>query len=287
MAKSLSASTLSVPNGSTTPKVVSFNADPTAVLTGVAAPAGSLGIRTDTPSVYVKTSPLSGPDTGWVVLPPGTSALAAIAYSGSANDLVAGTVPAAQMPAFTGDVTSAAGTVATTIISGAVTNAKLRNSAGTSVIGRSANSTGAPADIVATADGQVLQRSSGALAFTSLVTPLYDYVNDFTFTTFDDVNLGTLGQRSFLRCVISSNGNTITGIANGVNGLVVTLYRNDSTTAWTQQLMDASHISNPSIAANRILLPNVSTFLYYAQQSVTLRYDGTLSRWLLLSNVGP
>jgi Protein of unknown function (DUF2793) len=52
------------------------------------------------------------------------SGLAAIATSGSASSLVAGTVPAAQMPAHTGDVTSTAGSVALTIAANAVTNAK-------------------------------------------------------------------------------------------------------------------------------------------------------------------
>lgn len=47
----------------------------------------------------------------------------------------------------------------------AVTDAKLRNSAGLSVIGRSANSTGDPADITAASDGQVLRRSGTSIGF--------------------------------------------------------------------------------------------------------------------------
>src|SRR5690349_20664766 len=43
------------------------------------------------------------------------ASLAAIATSGSATDLSAGTVPAARMPALTGDVTTSAGAVATTL----------------------------------------------------------------------------------------------------------------------------------------------------------------------------
>lgn len=46
-----------------------------------------------------------------------------------------------------------------------VTNAKLRESAGLSVIGRTANSTGNPADIVAANDHQVLRRSGTAIGF--------------------------------------------------------------------------------------------------------------------------
>lgn len=51
------------------------------------------------------------------------------------------------------------------ISNSAITNAKLRDSSGTSVIGRSANSTGAPADIQASANDRVLARSSDALSF--------------------------------------------------------------------------------------------------------------------------
>lgn len=46
-----------------------------------------------------------------------------------------------------------------------VTDAQLRDSTGLSVIGRSANSTGDPADIVAGTDGQVLRRSGSTLGF--------------------------------------------------------------------------------------------------------------------------
>jgi len=50
-----------------------------------------------------------------------------------------------------------------------VTNAKLRNSAALSVIGRSANSSGDPADIAGT-DGQVLRVSGTTLAFGTIAT---------------------------------------------------------------------------------------------------------------------
>jgi hypothetical protein len=53
---------------------------------------------------------------------------------------------------------------------GSVTDEKLRNSAGASVIGRAANSTGVPADIAAATDGLVLVRKAGALAFDQVET---------------------------------------------------------------------------------------------------------------------
>lgn len=50
-----------------------------------------------------------------------------------------------------------------------VTDAKLRNSAATSVIGRAGAGVGDPADIVAGADNQVLARTAGTLAFQAVV----------------------------------------------------------------------------------------------------------------------
>ena len=54
------------------------------------------------------------------------------------------------------------------IANNSVTNAKLRDSVGLSVIGRAANSTGDPADIVATTNGQYLQMVAGALVWAAL-----------------------------------------------------------------------------------------------------------------------
>lgn len=73
-----------------------------------------------------------------------------------------------------GDITVTVSGSQWEIDANAVGDAELRDSAGVSVIGRAANSSGDPADIVAGADGQVLQRASGALVFGSvpgLVTP--------------------------------------------------------------------------------------------------------------------
>lgn len=70
----------------------------------------------------------------------------------------------------TGDVTAGPGTgsVAATIANDAVTDAKLRNSAAVSVIGRSANSSGDPADIAAGANNKFLTRRSNALSFETI-----------------------------------------------------------------------------------------------------------------------
>ena len=57
----------------------------------------------------------------------------------------------------------------TKIADKAITNAKLRDSAALSVIGRSANSTGVPADIVAGTSGHFLRRSGTTLGFGAIV----------------------------------------------------------------------------------------------------------------------
>lgn len=70
----------------------------------------------------------------------------------------------------TGDVTAGPGTGSqvATIAANVVSNTKLRDSVGTSVIGRSANSTGDPGDIQATADNQIAVRRASTLGFTPI-----------------------------------------------------------------------------------------------------------------------
>jgi hypothetical protein len=74
--------------------------------------------------------------------------LAPVATSGSATDLTTGTLPIARLPALTGDVTSSAGSAATTIGAGKVTNAMHANMAASTIKGSIAG--GAPADLTAT-----------------------------------------------------------------------------------------------------------------------------------------
>lgn len=69
-----------------------------------------------------------------------------------------------------GDITVSSSGSAFTIDANVVTDAKFRQSAATSLVGRSANSTGNVADIAAASDGQVLRRASGALSFGTVDT---------------------------------------------------------------------------------------------------------------------
>ena len=71
--------------------------------------------------------------------------LAAIAFSGSASDLSAGTLPAVRLPAFgSGDVSFVSGGGAGTIANGAVTLAKQANMATASLVYRKTAGSGAP-----------------------------------------------------------------------------------------------------------------------------------------------
>lgn len=62
--------------------------------------------------------------------------------------------------------------ISLSIADNGVTNAMFRQGAGTSILGRKYGSTGDLADIIATANNQLLSRESGALTFTA--TPTLD-----------------------------------------------------------------------------------------------------------------
>lgn len=95
--------------------------------------------------------------------------LAAVATSGSASDLGAGTLPAARLPSFgSGDVSFASGGGAGTIANDAVTNAKLADMAANSVKVRAAATSGDPTDLALAASQLVGRGSGGDVAAISL-----------------------------------------------------------------------------------------------------------------------
>lgn len=101
-----------------------------------------------------------------------TSAFAAASHTHAASDINSGTLATARLGSGSASGTtvllgdSTWGLVPTgAIADDAVTDGKLRNSAALSVIGRSANSTGDPADITAGTDGHVLRRSGTSIGF--------------------------------------------------------------------------------------------------------------------------
>jgi hypothetical protein len=81
--------------------------------------------------------------------------------------IVAVTAPSGNLPADDVTLENAAGVLRAK--DDGISDAKLRNSAALSVIGRAAGSIGNPADIVAAADNRVLARASDALAFQQVI----------------------------------------------------------------------------------------------------------------------
>lgn len=102
----------------------------------------------------------------------GVDTVALATFTAAARTFIAAADAAAQRAAL--GLTPAGGLEQTgsnvQIADNGVTNAKLRDSAGVSVIGRAANSTGDPADITAASDGLVLRRTSSVVAFGTVDT---------------------------------------------------------------------------------------------------------------------
>lgn len=93
------------------------------------------------------------------------------------------------------------GTLATAAYGDAtITDAKFTNRTALSIWGRATNSAGVGADIVATADGQVMRRSGGALAFGTTVTASYA---DASVTL---AKLANLAQDQFIGRTTASTG---------------------------------------------------------------------------------
>lgn len=91
--------------------------------------------------------------------------LVAVAASGSAADLSTGTLPAARLPALTGDVTTSAGNVFTTIGSNTVSNAKLANMAAGTVKANLTGGTNNPNDVTPSAVLDTFASAQGSLLY--------------------------------------------------------------------------------------------------------------------------
>lgn len=109
---------------------------------------------------------------------------AATSHNHAASDITSGTLDIARIPTGTsgttvtigndsrlvsdgdkGDITVSASNTSWTVDNNAITNAKIRDSGGLSVIGRSAATSGDPGDIQASVDGDVLRLSGVTLGF--------------------------------------------------------------------------------------------------------------------------
>ena len=188
----------------------------------------------------------------------------------AANATVSGTNSGDQTITLTGDVTgSGTGSFAATIGSNVVTDAKLRQGAATSVIGRSASSTGNVADIAASADGQFLRRSSGALAFAVIAksdlpaaTVFNDQSNTYSTGAHDFGAATSLKVPTSAGAAPTANGliaydSTANAFEAGVNGSNKTFLMTDGSGA-NLTALNASNISTGTLNDGRL-----STNVFY------------------------
>jgi hypothetical protein len=119
-------------------------------------------------------------------------------FNEAAQDAVGGILTDTGTIDFT--YNDAVNTISAIVVNNSITDTQLRTGAATSVIGRSANSTGNVADIAAAADGDILRRSAGVLGFgsipessvTNLTTDLAAKQPNIQFKD-EGVNQGTSG----------------------------------------------------------------------------------------------
>jgi hypothetical protein len=142
------------------------------------------------------------------------SAPATVATSGSASDLGTGSVPAARMPAHTGDVTSSAGSIALTIGATRVTSAMLNS------------------DVFSTAHSWVGQQSFtapilGAATATSLTLSGALKLPTTTMASLPTCNAGALGTKYAVTDAL-----TPVALASVVGGGAVVLSVFCNGTAW-------------------------------------------------------
>jgi hypothetical protein len=139
----------------------------------------------------------------------------------NATHTITGTVDATLMPALTGDVTTSAGSVATTIAANAVTNAKFRQSAGLSLVGVTGSVTANVADIVGAANQvPIVNNAATALAFVTVSGDLTNSFGAFTIAA-NAVSNAKFRQSAGLSLVGNSTNATanvadITGTANQI-----------------------------------------------------------------------
>ena len=190
----------------------------------------------------------------------GVLGLAAVAASGSAADLGAGTLLVARMPALTGDVTTAAGAVATTIAANAVGFGKIVAASAASLVGASAaGNFGELTPASATALLSAMGGANGTVAGAKGLVPAPAAADNLKFLR---------GDGSW--AAVTASG-TVTSVsvttANGVSGSVATA---TSTPAITLTL---GAITPTSVAATGTVTGSNLSGTNTGDQTVTLTGD--------------
>ena len=131
-----------------------------------------------------------------------------------------GTVQAAQFPALTGDVTTTAGSLATTISANKVLMADIAQIAGLSVLGNTGSSTGNVGPITGTANQVLVVNSAGTgLVFGPLNLSSVAAITGTLGTANGGTGLGTYNKGDIL---YASASNTLSALPIGTSGYILT-----------------------------------------------------------------
>lgn len=170
-----------------------------------------------------------------------------------------------------GDITVSGSGSTYTIDNNVVTDAKLRQSAGLSVVGNSSNSTGNVADITAGSDGNVLRRSGTSVGFGAINLASSNAVTGLL----PDANISSASTWNAKQAAISETDNNLTFSSNviGTNKALNTL-TDGSTITWNAQ---NGYNAKVTLTGNShtLSITNPQQGDYY---TVTIYQDGTGNR---------
>lgn len=172
----------------------------------------------------------------------------------------------------------------------AVTNAKLRDSTGRSVIGRSAATVGAPADIIATADDQVLQRLSGVLSWAAMsasrvtFAPTGGISATFVDTALAELDTEKLAASSYTAADVLTKLLTVDGAGSGLDADLLdgqsSAYYRDASNINAGTLDDAripSTIARDAEVTAAIAALNLASGTYTPTRSAEANLDSNVS----------
>lgn len=154
--------------------------------------------------------------------------------------------------------------------SNGIGNTQLRDSVARSVIGRSANSSGDPADIQANANGDVLQQAGGILVWAPVpVTPL-TIVTPATITATQNDYASATGQISRLSTNAARDVTGLVAAADGTERKIINVGANNLT---------LKHQNAGSSAANRFLCEGGADIVLTPDFAALVLYDANTQRW--------
>jgi hypothetical protein len=237
---------------------------------------------------------ISGLGTGiatFLATPSSANLASAVTNETGSGALVFATSPTLVTPALgtpsSVTLTNATGLPTAGLVDNAVTNGKLRDSAALSVIGRSANSSGDPADIAAGTDHQVLRRSGTSVGFgavalnqSAAITGTLPVGNGGTgitsFGTGIATFLGTPSSSNLAAAVTDETGTGALVFANSPALISPTL---DAASA-TLIIFDAGTVSDPSITTTGdtdtgIFFPAADEIAFAAGGAEVMRIDSS------------